>query len=460
MSIKKTKHKMPEQPPRERIQNFEEVPLGYDEETAIKEAERCLQCKNKPCSKSCPVGVDIPEFINKIREGKFEEAIAIIKKKNILPAVTGRVCPYENQCEGACTLNKIGEPVAIGALERFVADWERKKGFLIPDKPQPTGKKVAVIGSGPAGLTAASELAKKGHEVTIFEALHKPGGVLVYGIPEFRLPKEILYKEIEYIEKLGVKIKCDIVVGQTIPFSELQKEFDAIFIGTGAGLPRWLNIPGENLAGIYSANEFLTRVNLMKAYRFPEYDTPIRIGKRVITVGGGNVAMDCARTALRLGAQESFIIYRRSEGELPARREEVEHAKEEGVKFLFLACPTRFFEDEKGNVRGMEYIQMKLGEPDETGRRKPITIPNSESVMQVDTVIIAIGQNPNPLIPLTVKGLKVGKKGNILVDENYQTSIEGVFAGGDITTGAATVILAMGAGKKAAESIDRYLKTK
>ena len=460
MSIKKTKHKMPEQPPKERIHNFDEVPLGYDEETAIKEAERCLQCKNRPCSKSCPVGVDIPEFINKIREGKFEEAIAIIKKKNILPAVTGRVCPYENQCEGACTLNKIGEPVAIGALERFVADWERKKGFLIPDKPQSTGKKVAVIGSGPAGLTAASELAKKGHEVTIFEALHKPGGVLVYGIPEFRLPKEILDKEIEYIEKLGVKIKCDIVVGQTIPFSELQKEFDAIFIGTGAGLPRWLNIPGENLAGIYSANEFLTRVNLMKAYRFPEYDTPIRIGERVITVGGGNVAMDCARTALRLGAEESFIIYRRSEGELPARKEEVEHAKEEGVRFLFLACPTRFFGDEKGNVKGMEYIQMKLGEPDETGRRKPITIPNSESVMQVDTVIIAIGQNPNPLIPLTVKGLKVGKKGNILVDENYQTSIEGVYAGGDITTGAATVILAMGAGKKAAESIDRYLKTK
>jgi len=460
MSIKKTKHKMPEQPPKERIHNFDEVPLGYDEETAIKEAERCLQCKNRPCSKSCPVGVDIPEFINKIREGKFEEAIAIIKKKNILPAVTGRVCPYENQCEGACTLNKIGEPVAIGALERFVADWERKKGFLIPDKPQSTGKKVAVIGSGPAGLTAASELAKKGHEVTIFEALHKPGGVLVYGIPEFRLPKEILDKEIEYIEKLGVKIKCDIVVGQTIPFSELQKEFDAIFIGTGAGLPRWLNIPGENLAGIYSANEFLTRVNLMKAYRFPEYDTPIRIGERVITVGGGNVAMDCARTALRLGAEESFIIYRRSEGELPARKEEVEHAKEEGVRFLFLACPTRFFGDEKGNVKGMEYIQMKLGEPDETGRRKPIPIPNSESVMQVDTVMIAIGQNPNPLIPLTVKGLKVGKKGNILVDENYQTSIEGVFAGGDITTGAATVILAMGAGKKAAESIDRYLKTK
>ena len=460
MSIKKTKHKMPEQPPKERIHNFDEVPLGYDEETAIKEAERCLQCKNKPCSKNCPVGVDIPEFIKKIREGKFEEAIAIIKKKNILPAVTGRVCPYENQCEGACTLNKIGEPVAIGALERFVADWERKKGFLIPDKPQPTGKKVAVIGSGPAGLTAASELAKKGHEVTIFEALHKLGGVLVYGIPEFRLPKKILDKEIEYIEKLGVKIKCDIVVGQTIPFSELQKEFDAIFIGTGAGLPRWLNIPGENLAGIYSANEFLTRVNLMKAYMFPEYDTPIRIGERVITVGGGNVAMDCARTALRLGAEESFIIYRRSEGELPARKEEVEHAKEEGVRCLFLACPTRFFGDEKGNVKGMEYIQMKLGEPDETGRRKPIPIPNSESVMQVDTVMIAIGQNPNPLIPLTVKGLKVGKKGNILVDENYQTSIEGVYAGGDITTGAATVILAMGAGKKAAESIDRYLKTK
>jgi glutamate synthase (NADPH/NADH) small chain len=460
MAVRKNKHKMPEQPPEERIKNFDEVPLGYDEVTAIEEAKRCLACKTKPCVTGCPVGVDIPAFIECIRDKRFVDAIRIIKERNPIPAVTGRVCPYENQCEGKCTLNKIGEPVAIGRLERFVADWERKKGFEIPKIPPPTGKKIAVIGSGPAGLSVASALAKKGHKVVIFEALHLPGGVLMYGIPEFRLPKEILEKEIDYIKKLGVEIRCDIVIGKTIPFSKLQKEFDAIFVGTGAGLPRWLGIPGENLAGVYSANEFLTRVNLMKAYEFPEYDTPIKVGRRVITVGAGNVAMDCARTALRLGAKESFIIYRRSEGELPARREEIEHAKEEGVKFLFLACPTRFFGDEKGNVKRMEYIQMKLGEPDETGRRKPIPIPNSESVMQVDTVIIAIGQNPNPLIPLTVKGLKTGKRGNILVDKNCQTSIKGVFAGGDITTGAATVILAMGAGRKAAEAINKYLEKK
>ena len=460
MVVTKHKYRMPEQPPSERIHNFREVPLGYDEETAVKEAERCLQCKNKPCVKGCPVGINIPEFIKYIKERRFDDAIRVIKQSNSLPAVTGRVCPYENQCEGNCALGKIGEPVGIGRLERFVADWEREKGVAIPDIPPSTGKRVAVVGSGPAGLTVASELAKKGHKVTIFEALHAPGGVLLYGIPEFRLPKDILQREIEYIEKLGVEIKCDVVVGKTISLSKIREEYDAVFIGTGAGLPRWLNIPGENLAQVYSANEFLTRVNLMKAYLFPEYDTPIVVGKRVVTVGAGNVAMDCARTALRLGAKESFIIYRRSKDEAPARREEIAHAEEEGVRFMFLANPTRFIGDSKGNVTGMEYMQMRLGEPDESGRRRPIPIPNSNSLMQVDTVIIAIGQTPNPLLTSELKGLKIGKKGNILVDENQQTSIEGVFAGGDITTGAATVILAMGAGRKAAAAIDKYLKKK
>ncbi|HEC86554.1 MAG TPA: NADPH-dependent glutamate synthase [Thermoplasmatales archaeon] len=458
--VTKHKYRMPEQPPSERIHNFREVPLGYDEETAVKEAERCLQCKNKPCVKGCPVGINIPEFIRYIKERRFDDAIRVIKQSNSLPAVTGRVCPYENQCEGNCALGKIGEPVGIGRLERFVADWEREKGVTIPDIPPSTGKRVAVVGSGPAGLTVASELAKKGHKVTIFEALHAPGGVLLYGIPEFRLPKDILQREIEYIEKLGVEIKCDVVVGKTISLSKIKEEYDAVFLGTGAGLPRWLNVPGENLAQVYSANEFLTRVNLMKAYLFPEYDTPIVVGERVVTVGAGNVAMDCARTALRLGAEESFIIYRRSKDEAPARREEIAHAEEEGVKFMFLANPIRFIGDKKGNVVGMEYIQMKLGEPDESGRKKPIPIPNSNSLMQVDTVIIAIGQTPNPLLTSELKGLKIGKKGNILVDENQQTSIEGVFAGGDITTGAATVILAMGAGRKAAAAIDKYLKKK
>ncbi|HHH80072.1 MAG TPA: NADPH-dependent glutamate synthase [Thermoplasmatales archaeon] len=454
----KHKYEMPEQPPKERIHNFDEVPLGYDEETAVKEAERCLQCKPKPCTKGCPVGINIPEFIKCIKERRFDDAIKVIKESNSLPAVTGRVCPYENQCEGNCLLGKIGEPVAIGRLERFVADWERKKGVTVPEKPPSTGKRVAVVGSGPAGLTVASELAKKGHEVVIFEALHAPGGVLLYGIPEFRLPKEILSREIDYIKRLGVEIKCNVVVGKTISLSEIKKEFDAVFIGTGAGLPRWLNVPGENLAQVYSANEFLTRVNLMKAYLFPEYDTPIAVGNRVVTVGAGNVAMDCARTALRLGAKESFIIYRRSKDEAPARREEIAHAEEEGVKFMFLANPIRFIGDDAGNITGMEYVQMKLGEPDESGRRRPIPIPKSNSLMQVDTVIVAIGQTPNPLLTSELKGLKLGKRGNIIVDDNQQTSVEGVFAGGDIATGAATVILAMGAGRRAAEAMDEYLR--
>jgi len=457
MSVRKTQHEMPKLDPKERIRTFSEVALGYDEETAIKEAERCLQCKDKPCVKACPVGVDIPSFIKAIRERRFEDAVRIIKEKNPIPAIAGRVCPQEKQCQGACRLGKIGEPVAIGRLERFVADWERKRGYKIPKIGKKKSKKVAVIGSGPAGLTVASDLALKGYDVTIFEALHEPGGVLLYGIPEFRLPKDIVRQEIDYIKALGVKIRCNVVVGKTIPFDELRKEFDAIFIGTGAGLPSWLGVPGEELNGVYSANEFLTRVNLMRAYRFPEYDTPIKVGKRVVTVGAGNVAMDCARTALRVGAEESFIIYRRSRKECPAREEEIENAEEEGVKFMFLANPVKFIGDEKGNVIGMEYIQMKLGEPDESGRRRPIPIPNSNSLMQVDTVIIAIGQKPNPLIPSVVKDLEVREDGTIVVDEWGRTSIEGVFAGGDIATGAATVISAMGAGRRAANAIDEFL---
>jgi len=460
MSVRKTKHEMPSQSPKERVKNFKEVPLGYSKEIAIEEAKRCLQCKNKPCMKGCPVEIDIPGFINCIAKGDFEKAADVIKAKNSLPAISGRVCPYENQCEGECTLKKIGEPVAIGRLERFIADYEREKGMKIPKKTKSNGKKVAVVGAGPAGLTCAGDLAKMGYSITIFEALHAPGGVLMYGIPEFRLPKKIVEAEVDYITKLGVEIKYDVIVGKTITVEELMHDYDAVFIGTGAGLPQWLNIPGENLDGVYSANEFLTRVNLMKAYEFPKYDTPIRIGRRVVTIGAGNVAMDCARTALRLGAKESFIIYRRTKEEAPARKEEVRHAEEEGIKFFFLAAPTRFFGDERGMVNGMEYIQMKLGEPDESGRRRPIPIPKSESIMQIDTAVVAIGQSPNPLIPKTVKGLEIGKHGNIITDDDGRTSIPGLFAGGDISTGAATVILAMGAGKRASRAIDEYLKKK
>ncbi|OYT55878.1 MAG: glutamate synthase (NADPH), homotetrameric [Candidatus Hecatellales archaeon ex4484_218] len=455
---------MPEQSPKERIKNFDEVALGYTVEMAVEEAKRCLQCKPKEgqkiCVDGCPVGVNIPAFIKCIRDRNFDEAIRIIKEKNNLPAICGRVCPYERQCEMFCTLGKKFEPVAIGRLERFVADWELSKGVKIPEKPQPNGKKVAVVGSGPAGLTVAADLAKLGYEVTIFEALHKPGGVLVYGIPEFRLPKRIVEAEVEYIKKLGVNIVCDVVVGKTVTVDELLEEFDAVFIGTGAGLPNWMNIPGENLNGVYSANEFLTRVNLMKAYLFPEYDTPIKIGKKVATIGGGNVAMDCARTALRLGAEESYIVYRRSEKEMPARLEEIERAKEEGVIFKLLTLPIRFIGDEKGWVKQMECVKMKLGEPDSSGRRKPIPIPGSEFLMDVDTVIVAIGQSPNPLIPKTTPDLKTGRKGEILVDEKQKTSKAKVFAGGDITTGDATVIAAMGAGKRAAQAIHEFLSGK
>ncbi len=460
MKVKKEKHKMPEQKANERIKNFNEVPYGYPPEVAIEEAKRCLQCKNKPCMKGCPVEIAIPDFIACIAEGDFDKAAEILKSKNSLPAVSGRVCPYEGQCEGECTLKKIGEPVAIGRLERFIADYERNKGAKIPKKAQRTGKKVAIVGAGPAGLTCAGDLAKMGHHVTVFEALHAPGGVLMYGIPEFRLPKDIVNAEVDYIKKLGVEIHYDVVVGKTITVDELFEDYDAVFIGTGAGLPRWLRIPGENLDGVYSANEFLTRVNMMKAYRFPDYDTPIKIGKTVATFGAGNVAMDCARTALRLGAEKSYIIYRRSEKEMPARDEEIEHAKEEGVIFKLLTNPIAFHGDDKGLLKDVECIEMKLGEPDDSGRRRPIPIEGSNFTLSIDTALIAIGQSPNPLVPQTVKNLEVEKWGNIKTDEEGHTNIPGLFAGGDIATGAATVILAMGAGKKAARAIDKYLKTK
>lgn len=460
MSIRRTKPEMPEQSPKERIKNFKEVPFGYGKEIAIQEANRCLQCKNKPCMKGCPVEIDIPGFVACIAKGDFEKAAEVIRAKNNLPAVTGRVCPYERQCEGECTLKKLGEPLGIGRLERFIADFERLKGIKTPKKPDPTGNHIAVVGAGPAGLTCAGDLAKMGHAVTVFEALHDPGGVLMYGIPEFRLPKTIVKSEVEYVKSLGVEIIYDIVVGKTITVQELIDKYDAVFIGTGAGLPNWLNIPGENLDGVYSANEFLTRVNMMKAYRFPEYDTPVKIGKIVVTFGAGNVAMDCARTALRLKAEKSYIFYRRTQAEMPAREEEIEHARQEGVIFKLLTAPIRFIGDENGILKEVEYLKMELGEPDESGRRRPIPIPGSEEKIAIDTALVAIGQSPNPLIPQTMTGLKIGKHGNIITDEDGRTSIPKVFAGGDIATGAATVILAMGAGKRTARAIDAYLKNK
>ena len=460
MAVKKEKHKMPEQDPKKRIKNFNEVPYGYLPEIAIQEAKRCLQCKNHPCTKGCPVEVDIPDFIKEIAEGNFDKAAEIIKSKNSLPAVCGRVCPYENQCEGECTLIKIGEPVGIGRLERFISDYEREKGVKIPKKAKSTGKKVAVIGAGPAGLTCAGDLAKMGHKVVIYEALHAPGGVLMYGIPEFRLPKAIVHAEVDYIKKLGVEINYDVVVGKTITVQELIKDYDSVFIGTGAGLPRWLNIPGESLDGVYSANEFLTRVNMMKAYDFPYHCTPCTVGGIAATFGAGNVAMDCARTSLRMGAKKSYLIYRRTEKEMPARIEEIHHAKEEGVIFKLLTNPVEFIGDEKGKIKAVKCIEMKLGEPDESGRRRPIPVTNSEFTIEIDTALVAIGQSPNPLVPQSFKELKTEKRGNLKVDEEGQTTVPGVFAGGDIATGAATVILAMGAGKKAARAIDRYLKSK
>ena len=449
-----------EQEPKVRAKNFEEVCLGYDQERAVKEANRCLGCKNPKCVEGCPVSINIPGFIAEVKKGDFEAAAKEIAKYSALPAVCGRVCPQETQCEGKCVLGIKGEPVAIGKLEKFTADWARVNKVDLTDKEESKGKKVAVIGSGPAGLTCAGDLAKKGYDVTVFEALHEPGGVLVYGIPEFRLPKdEVVKAEIENIKKLGVKIETDVVIGRTVTIDELMEEekFDAVFIGSGAGLPKFMGIPGENANGVFAANEFLTRVNLMKAYK-DEYQTPVKVGKKVAVVGGGNVAMDAARTALRLGA-ETHIVYRRSGAELPARLEEIHHAKEEGVIFDVLTNPTEIIEDENGWVKGMKCVKMELGEPDASGRRRPVVVEGSEFILDVDTVIMSLGTSPNPLISSTTQGLDTNKWKCIVADEETGlTSKEGVYAGGDAVTGAATVILAMGAGKKAATAIDEYLK--
>ena len=458
MSLKK--HEMPAQDANVRNKNFKEVALGYTAETAIDEAKRCLNCKNKPCIGGCPVKIHIPEFIAKVAEGDFEAAYQIIQKTSSLPAVCGRVCPQETQCESKCVRGIKGEPVAIGRLERFVADWHNANSCDLPQKAEPNGHKVAVVGSGPAGLTCAGDLAKRGYDVTIFEALHLAGGVLVYGIPEFRLPKSIVEKEIDNLKALGVKVETNMVVGRVFSVDELMDEygFESVFIGSGAGLPRFMNIPGENLKSVFSANEFLTRVNLMKAYK-DDARTPVFHAQRVVVVGGGNVAMDAARCAKRLGA-DVHIVYRRSETELPARAEEVEHAKEEGIVFQFLTNPTRVLEGENGMVAGIECIRMELGEPDASGRRRPVEVAGSEFTIDCDCVIMALGTSPNPLIKNTTKGLETQKWGGIITDERGLTSREGVYAGGDAVTGAATVILAMGAGKTAAEAIDEYIKNK
>ncbi len=452
---------MPEQDPEVRSKNFDEVPLGYTEEQAVIEAGRCLQCKKPLCMKGCPVDVDIPGFIKLITEKEFTGAACLIKGTNTLPAICGRVCPQETQCEQLCVLGKKGEPVAIGRLERFAADYERNAGAVrIPEAPASSGKKVAVVGSGPAGLTIAGDLVKLGHGVTIFEGLHKAGGVLIYGIPEFRLPKGIVDAEVSYLEKLGVEIVKNIVIGRGKTVDDLLDEgFDAVFLGVGAGAPVFMNIPGENLSGIYSANEYLTRSNLMKAYAFPEYDTPIARGKNVAVLGAGNVTMDSARTALRLGAEKVTVVYRRTEVEMPARAEEIHHAKEEGVEFKLLTNPVEYIGDENGWVKGMKCIRMELGEPDESGRRRPVPVKGSEFMIDVDMVIVAIGTNANPVIPITTPGLETNRWGYIVADEETgKTSRPGVYAGGDIVTGSATVILAMGAAKKAARAIDAYLK--
>ncbi len=451
------------QVPKERVLNWNEVALGYSEEDAVNEATRCIMCKKSQCIDGCPVEIDIPGFIDLVRNRDFIGAARKVKEKNILPAICGRVCPQEVQCQKTCVLGKKGDPISIGALERFVADYEAKNAEIeVPEIPPSTGKKVAVVGSGPAGLTVAGDMAKLGHSVTVFEALHKPGGVLVYGIPEFRLPKAIVARECEYMGKLGVELKTGFVVGKTRTVEELFEEgYEAVFIRTGAGLPRFMKIPGENHNGVYSANEWLTRINLMKAYRFPEYDTPIKVRNKVAVIGGGNTAMDAARTSLRLGAEVVYDVYRRSRKEMPARIEEIENAEEEGIQFNFLVNPVRIIGDEKGWVKQMECIRMELGEPDESGRRRPIPIEGSEFKLDVDIVVVAIGQSPNPLIPQSTPGLEVGKWGNVVADEETgKTSMKGVFAGGDIVTGEATVILAMGAGRKAAKAMDEYLRTK
>jgi len=461
MPVKLDKIPMPRQDPDVRIHNFDEVALGYDREAAVEEAKRCLQCKKPQCLEGCPVMIDIPGFVRMVAEEDFEGAIAKIKETNNLPAICGRVCPQEEQCEKYCVLGKKGEPVAIGRLERFVADLELEKGA----KPQATvprnGHKVAVVGSGPAGLTAAGDLAKLGYDVTVFETLHEPGGVLVYGIPEFRLPKRIVKAEVENIVRLGVELVTDVAVGRTVTLDQLMDEegYEAAFLGTGAGLPKFMGIPGENLCGVYSANEFLTRVNLMRAYRFPEWHTPVKCGKRVAVVGGGNVAMDSVRCALRLGAEKAYIVYRRSRNEMPARAEEVENAEEEGVIFQLLTNPVRIVGDENGWVKGIECIRMELGEPDESGRRRPVPIKGSEFTIDVDTVVMALGTSPNPLVARTTEGLKTTPWGGFVVqEETGETTRKRVYAGGDAVTGSATVILAMGAGKRAARAIHESLQ--
>ena len=451
---------MPCQESTVRIKNFSEVALGYTEEQAVKEAKRCLGCKNAPCVAGCPVGIDIPAFIECIAKKNFKAAIHKIKEKNSLPAICGRVCPQEDQCEKVCTLGKKYEPVAIGRLERFVADYElRQEKVELPRISSRTGKRAAVIGSGPAGLTVAAELARRGHSVTVFEALHKPGGVLIYGIPEFRLPKKIVAKEVNFIERLGVEVKTDHVVGKILTINELfDKGFDAVFIGIGAGLPKFMDIGGENLNGVYSANEFLTRVNLMNAHLFPEYDTPVKKSRRVAVVGGGNVAMDSCRVALRLGSEKVYNIYRRSRNEMPARKEEVENAEKEGIELRFLTLPERIIGNDKGWVTGIECIRMELGEEDESGRRSPVPVRGSSFVIDVEGVIMAIGAGANPLLPAVTEGLGTDERGYIVADgETGATSRKGVYAGGDIVTGSATVISAMGAARKSALAIDKYL---
>jgi glutamate synthase (NADPH) small chain len=453
-----SRKEMPKQEAETRSQNFDEVALGYAPETAIAEAQRCLQCKKPFCVPNCPVQISIPEFIRAIAEGDFQKGIRVLKSKNSLPSVCGRVCPQEEQCEQTCVLTKKGGQIAIGRLERFLGDWDARQDRQdLPDMPASSGKKVAIIGGGPAGLSAAADLAKCGHQVIIFEALHKMGGVLSYGIPEFRLPKKIVDREVSYLKKLGVEMVLDYVVGKTRTIDSLLEEFDAVFIGTGAGLPWFMEMPGNNFNGVYSANEYLTRINLMKGYHYPNSSTPVKAHKKVAVLGGGNVAMDCARTALRLGA-DTTILYRRSRSELPARLEEVENAEEEGVKFEYLTLPIRTLGDDMFRVKGLECIRMELGEPDESGRRSPKPISGSEFIMPFDCVIHAIGNSPNPLIPSTTPGMVIGKRGNVVTDlQSGKTSKERVWAGGDISTGAATVINAMGAGKRAAQSIHEYL---
>ena len=441
-----------------RAANFEEVSLGFPEQVALLEAERCLQCKDPKCVKGCPVGVNIPRFLDLLTQGKIAEAAQCLMCDNTLPAVTGRVCPQETQCEAACVRGVKGESVAIGYLERYVADWACTHGDQFPvQRARPSGKRVAIVGSGPSGLTAAGELVRRGHDVTIYEALHKPGGVLVYGIPEFRLPKKIVEQEVARLQEMGVKIECNIVVGRTYTLPELREQFDAVYIANGAGLPVFMNVPGENFKGVYSANEYLTRVNLMAAYQFPRSDTPVLHGKRVAVVGGGNVAMDAVRTAKRLGAEAAMIVYRRTKRELPARAEEVHHAEQEGIEFHYLTAPTEVVGSDKSWVTGLKCIRMELGKPDESGRARPVPVAGSEFMLACDVVVVAIGTRANPLLTSTCPDLKLNKWGNILVDDGGMTSIPGVFAGGDIVRGAATVILAMGDGKKSAHSINAYL---